>query len=240
MRHPFSPFRCFAVSLFLLLTLASCGEIELPQPDDGSNSPTEQPDGGATDDNGSSSSSDDDSSAGDDNAPGDDDSATDDSGNGTPSNDDQDSDNPDEPAADLHIGNACLTADGHLLIADRLYLSLEEFRNVSSAGGAYPTQAAELAAAYVEGNLKDWRVPTEDDVNVLQDALACASPSYVDVGTETLPPLNKELDARGYWGLYREWYIYGDASRVFGFTFDTTIRKATAKTLYLLRLVHDK
>lgn len=238
MRHPFSPFCSSVASFFLALTLAGCGEIELPQPDEGPDAPTEQPDGNK----GSSSSDDDRPSDGDDSNPEGSGSANGDDDSGSDNQDSIDNQDgaADKPAADLHIGNACLTADGHLLIADRLYLSLEEFKNVSSAGGANPTEAAEIAAAYVEGNLTGWRVPTERDVSVLQDALACASPSYVDEGTETLPPLNRELDARGYYGLYREWYIYGDASHVFGFTFETTTKKASGKSLYQLRLVHDK
>lgn len=233
MRHFYFPFRTSVASLFLLVSLASCGEMELPQHDDAPNSSTEQPKDGTPGDDNS-----DGDTPGDDNTPGE--SNSDDATSGDNNNDSATPGDADTPVGDLRIGNACLTLDGHLLIADRLYLSLEEFWSVSSAGGAHPTQAAELAAAYVEGNLKDWRVPTAQDVIVLQEALACVSPLYADEGTETLPLLNRELDARGYCGLYREWYIYGDAFTVFGFTFETTTTKASAKTLYRLRLVHDK
>lgn len=228
--HLFSPIlimRKILYSVMALLVLAtSCGEIELPQPDQGPG--TQQP-GKADGDKGSSDAGGSSDTGGSSDSSG----SSDAEGKG-------DSGDSDVPATDLRIGTATFTAGGHLLIADRLYLSLEEYSNVSSAYGSMPTQAAELAAAYAEGELTGWRVPTEADVTTLRDALACASPSYVEEGTETLPPLNKELERRGYYGLYREWYIFGDGNSVFGFTFDETTKKASKNQTYRLRLVRDK
>lgn len=231
--------RKFQYSVIALLFLATgCGEIDLPQPD--KDPVSEQPGegnegtGNNSGNTGTGNTGTGNTNAGD-NTPGNNESS--DAG-GKDENGKAEDSNP--STADLHIGNACLTADGHLLIADRLYLSLEEFSYVSSAYGSAPTQAAELAEAYIEGDLTGWRVPTENDVTLLRDALACSSPYYYDEGTETLPPLNEELEKRGYEGIFREWYIYGDGSKVFGFTDAETFAKASKSKTYRLRLVHDK
>lgn len=231
--------RKFQYSVIALLLLATgCGEIELPQPDKG---PSSEQTGEGNEGTGNNSGNTGTGNTG---------TGNNDAGDNSPGNSgSSDAEGKDEngkaedsnpAAADLHIGNATLTADGHLLIADRLYLSLEEFWYVSSAYGSAPTQAAELAEAYVEGELTGWRVPTEADVYLLRDALACSSPYYYDEGTETLPPLNEELKSRSYQSIDREWYIYGDGSNVFGFTDTETFKKASKSNTYRLRLVHDK
>lgn len=225
MHSSFSSFFFYIACFILAFTMVSCGELELPQVVDKPTSSTDQTNAGKDDEDDKE------------------DTAEGDPQHGNEGSKDEDAENPDEdnpPTEELQIGSATFTVDGHLLIAGSLYLSLGEFNKIESAFGENPQMAAETAASYVEGNLKDWRVPTEKDVTLLRDALACVSPYYDPEHEYTLPLLNLELSARGYANIYREWYIYGDATRVFGFTFDETEKKASASSTYLLRLVHDK
>lgn len=202
--------------LFLLLLLLpflalSCGELELPQKD------TVEQDSNDNDNDNDK----DDGDSNDDN---------DDDGNG-------DNDGDQQTGQAIDFGRACLTADGHLLIDDRLYLSLEEFWYVSSATGTKPTEAQDYAAAYSEGDLKGWRIPTADDVTILRDALACKSPYY---GKEQLTQINKVLSENDLPGIYRERYLCDGATQTFDFVLDSKLSAAGKSKTYLLRLVRDK
>lgn len=134
---------------------------------------------------------------------------------------------------DLTIGMASLTADGHLLIAGSLYLSLEEHRCVGK-------EAADFAETYEEGNLTDWHVPSKAEAQFLRDALACSSPYYYDEGNETLPPLNRKLEELSYTGIYRERYLCEDGTLTYDFQLATNISPASQTKTYRLRLVRSK
>lgn len=207
--------------LFFLLPLLaiSCGEIELPQSDkaDKTEQTTGKVDEGKTEDN-----------SGDNNEDGQD------------KNEDEGTEegNNDKPSQDQHFDRATITADGHLLIDDRLYISFYEFPDVPSAYSDSPTLALKYAQAYNEGDLKNWRIPTVEDVALLHDALAfIESPFY---GNELLAIINQQLTKRGEPGIYRERYLCDDAKKTFSFSADSNVTKAAAKTLYRLRLVCDK
>lgn len=133
----------------------------------------------------------------------------------------------------LTIGTANLTADGHLLIAGSLYLSLEERRCVGK-------EAADIAKTYQEGDLTDWHVPSKAEAQFLRDALACSSPYYYDEGNETLPPLNRKLEELSYIGIYSERYLCEDGTLTFDFKLGTNISSASKTQTYRLRLVRSK
>lgn len=210
------------ILFFLLPFLAiSCGEIELPQPDK-TEQTTDKVDEGKKDDNSSETNEDNQDKSEDENK---------EVGNEEEGNDKQ-------PSEDLQLGRASITADGHLLIDDRLYVSILEFADVPSAYSDSPTLALEYAQTYSEGKLKDWRIPTVEDVALLQDVLAFVdSPFY---GDEQLAVINKELLKRGETEICRERYLCDDAKKTFNFSAGSNVTKAAAKTLYRLRLVRDK
>lgn len=233
------------VLLPLQLATVSCGEIELPQPE-APNSPTEEHNdekpgnnGTGHDDGGQGDNKDNTGQGGDNQGNQNDGQGGDNQGNpndgqggGNQGNGDGAADNQDK-----QFGRAKLTADGHLLIDDSFYLSLEEYPNVPSAQSSQPKAAAELAAAYSEGDLTSWHIPTTDEALLLRQVLASESPYY---GKDPLPLLNKELDALGYIPIYRERYLCDEARKAFDFELDTNISAAAKSKTYRLRLVRAK
>lgn len=237
----------FQILLFAILPLLatlSCGELELPQPP-----ATEEPTPGNTDgttenpadgkDEPPTPSDDPDSPDGDGEETGQ--TPEDGEGGGEGAADEG---HPTPPANDRIFGKARLTSDGHLLIDDRIYFSVIEYRDVLSALSSTPNAAANIAAAYTEGRLTDgWRIPTLDDVAILRDALAGPSPYYPDPdapGSEVLPNLNQALDEAYLDGIFRERYLCDGAKRCFTFNVSESIQGAAKSTKYRLRLVRDK
>lgn len=225
--------------LFTLFTLG-CSPLELPPSDDNShenvttdNNSDDKVDGegaGAEDkpdDNGENKS--DDNGDAEDNGSGNNNANGDENQNADGSSDQQ--------TPDLHFGRTSLTSDGHLLIDDKLYLSVFEYRDVSSAKGNYPTEAGGYAANYHEGPLQGWRIPTTDDVRILRDALACESPYY---GDGDLRPLNDALTSRDLTPIYRELYLCEGATLCYTFDFQEQFRTTSKSKKYRLRLVRDK
>lgn len=231
--------RLFLSALLLLPLLSGCGEIEVPMKED------EHPQEMVPGDTGQKE---DDKTDGTDKA---DDSDKTDDGDETP-----DPENPDDPdgseqpdddtgvdtGEEQYVGEACFTADGHVLISDRLYLSIYNIKGVVSAYHAEsPTAAAEAAASYQEGNLKaGWRVPTEEEARFLIGIYSSSTSIY---GDEPLPVLNRALNARGYDAIIfdpDQRYLCADGQKSFSFQQGTRISKAGTKKEYCLRLVHDK
>lgn len=222
---------CIAgISAALLLTLLpGCGEIELPTADDpqppttpGTETPT--PPGG---DGGDGS-----GTAGDGNGPA------------------EDGGKPAEGGGDNtgDAGNTIQRIDGtgvsivngkHILIEDFCYLSAEE---LYGAYGAYADAAAyaatlEMADAYSEGELAEWRIPTEEEARRLRDCLESFNISY---GTEPLPLINKAVNALGWQQLSNDIrYLCDGGRKSFNLHPDGKVTKSGTKTMYSLRLVHD-
>lgn len=228
-----------SVSALLLLSTVSCGEIEIPQKG-ATEQPAPDPDGN-TDGTGGKE----DGAGGGTDTPSGDDSGEkpDDSGEKSDDNGEKPDDSGEKPddsgekQGDIVIGQVCFTADSHILIADQIYLSLEEYWYVSGANGPKPDEAKQYAEAYAEGDLTGWRIPTYDDAVLLRSTLACESPYY---GKEVLPQLNKVLDAHNCIGIYRERYLCDDAKKSFDFIFDGNITTTSKSKTYRLRLVRDK
>lgn len=219
--------------LFILISLltVSCGEIELPQPDhaeqttDNSNEDQESGNVNKEDNNGT-------------NEEGNQDNNGENEDNNQNENENEGDNSGNQPSEGINFGRASITADGHLLIDDRLYVSLLEIPDVPSAYSDSPTLAFEYAQEYSEGELTNWRIPTLEDVGLLRDVLA-----YIDAavtGKELLATINKELEKRGERGIYHERYLCDEAMRSFNFSSEGIITKASSKTLYRLRLVCDK
>lgn len=145
-----------------------------------------------------------------------------------------------EQVQEQRVGKALFTADGHVLIDDRLYLSIFEIRGVVSAYNVEdPTAAVRAAAEYAEGNLDaGWRIPTEEEVSYLRDMYASSTYYY---GDEPLPLLNRALEAREYEMISLDMrYLCAEGEKTFNFELGKKVTKAGAKTTYRLRLVHDK
>lgn len=217
LQRPLFAALCFA----LLLGYSGCGEIELPG--------TERPADGQTETPGTDIPP----ATGDDPAP---DEPAPEQGGETPGEDPTD---PAPEAKDLQVGRATLTADGHLLIDGRFYLSLKEWREVPSAlNEAEPTGAARRAADYEEGDLKDWHIPTTEEAALLREIYCAESQFY---GKEELPTLNKELYARELEMFYRtEPYLFNEAREAFTLELGARTTKATKTKKYRLRVVHDR
>lgn len=220
--------RCIPQLLLCSFLALSCGEIELPQSTGNTEQPAEEGDDKErpTD------------TTGDENAPGDNTPGNgNDTTGGTPGDGNGTTGDDAQTPQDIVIGRVCLTADNHIIVDNRLYLSAGEFWYVSSASGSEPKAAQKLATDYTEGELRKWRIPTDNDVELLRDALACESPYY---GKGTLPKLNQALESRELNGIYRERYLCSDAAYTFDFLLDTNVAKASKNATYRLRLVRDK
>lgn len=203
----------------LLVSTAGCGEIDLPQPE-GDTPPTQSTPGGSP-------------SGG----------AQDETGGGqdeTGGSSDETGGSSDETGGEETQSKTRLTSDGHLLIDDTFYLSVQEWRQVVSAyNAATPSMAADKAEAYKEGDLDSgWRIPTEDDVRLLRDVLACEGGFY---GKDLLPQLNHQLEEYTLAPLSpSDRYLCDEGRKTYTFKIDDNVSKAGAKTGYRLRLVHDK
>lgn len=76
------------------------------------------------------------------------------------------------------IPETCTLWNGHAVVAvqnttattaDLLLLSLKEWKDVASAkSDEKPTQATTLAAAYNEGGISGWRIPTKDEADLIK------------------------------------------------------------------------
>lgn len=244
----------YALCCTLPACITACGEIELPQPEAPGN--TERPphpeDSAAPD--GPDNPDDPDNPENPENPENPDTPDTPDNPDtpDTPDNPDnpdtpdspENPDTPDTPAdeepAVQVFGPVTLTADGHILFNDTFYISVEEFRNVTSAYSTTPDAAAEYAATYTEGDLSGWHIPTAEEAEMLHEALACTSPYYQEKGTEVLPLLNRALAERDWRGLYREWYLCDEGRQVFDFDISNSLKKAAKTTKYRLRLTRAK
>lgn len=178
-----SSLRLAIIAACLLLPFAvGCGEIELPGHDDGPTS--EEPTLPADDDK------DDDASTGDDNGEPEDNPNDDPSNGGGENGGDDDTKGDDNaPEDNVQSGQATLTADGHILVDGRLYLSIIEYSGIK---GDEATKAVETAKKYAEGTLKGWRIPTRDDAKALTAVLASETQWY---GNSSLALLNHALEA---------------------------------------------
>lgn len=228
--------RLFLSALLLLSLLSGCGEIEVPMKEDEHPQEVVPGDTGQKEDD---TGRDKDDSGNTDDPDNSDDAEGKDEGEIT-----IDPEVPDdaEVTEEQYVGEACFTADGHVLISDRLYLSIYNIKGVVSAYHAEsPTAAAEAAASYQEGNLKaGWRVPTEEEARFLIGIYSSSTSIY---GDEPLPVLNRVLNARGYDAIIfdpDQRYLCADGQKSFSFQQGTRISKAGTKKEYCLRLVHDK
>lgn len=210
----------------LLSVVAGCGEIELPVKEDEHPQQTQpsQPE-----------------------------KPTETDGSGEPdtpqgSGDPQEPDSPTTPGDETgesggqeqQVGEACFTADGHLLIADSFYLSISNVKGVVSAYNEDTPEAADQAAAdYKEGNLTSgWRIPTEEEARTLLSLYASTTYYY---GPEPLPVLNRALETMEYDMIsFSERYLCADGTKTFCFEQGKKVTKAGAKKEYYLRLVHAK
>lgn len=182
---PISNIRLAFITASLLLPLAvGCGEIELPThvnpltPEEPSKPADEDKDEGGQTDNGSNEPEEgtDDGNQGEGNENESDDETRDDNDKGDQSQDVQSN------------GTAVLTSDGHILIGNRLYLSVIEYFNIK---GDEAKNVEDKAKQYTEGSLKGWRVPTHDDVTILTGVLTSENPWY---GNSALALLNQALE----------------------------------------------
>lgn len=254
-------FTTFAFLFAVLLPSAvGCGEIDLPQPDDGGqqgnvdNGGGSDNHGGTGDNSGSGSSGSNDGGSGTGNGgngagngengtgnggsgTGNGGNGTGDSGSGTGDSEsgtgDSDTPAPGSIAAGKH---AVITADGHILIDGRLYLSVKEYRDIPADGST----AKAKASAYVEDNLSGWRIPTSADVELLLSLYRSESYYY---GTGELPALNSVLRSVGIEPLYTFEFYLCEEGRSY-FTLDLNAEKSVdavqTKKKYRLRLVRNK
>lgn len=216
--------------LFSLLILAftACGEIELPA-DDKAGSGTENTQ--KPEDNNGKPDKDDEKPDDGDEKPDDGDEKPDDGkgnnvgGGGTAS---------DEVC--IEGTNSVITASGHLLIEGQFYFALHDYYPVMSAYAA-PELLAEYVATYTEGDLKNWRIPTEDEARFMKEIFATTSiadktsPTYwLNIALANIQADLLDTSMR---------YLCEDGTKTFRFYPNTNITKAGSKTKYRLRLVHD-
>lgn len=216
----------------LLPSAVGCGEIDLPQPDNG-DQPGNVDNGGGSDNHGdaggeSGNGGSDNSGSG----SGDNGSGSGDNGSGSGDNDSGEDLSGATPAGQ----HAVITADGHVLIDGRLYISVVDFRSIPGDG----TTAKTKASAYTEGDLSGWRVPTRSDVDLLL-GLYRGSDAYYGEGE--LPALNRALQKADFDTFYlTERYLF-DGGRSY-FTLDIKASESTGAAQddkkYYLRLVRDK
>lgn len=124
-------------------------------------------------------------------------------------------------------------------IIPMLLLSLSEWTGVTSATHEEtPDMAAEIAAAYTEGDLTGWRIPTRREVNKM-----CATLGYITLeetnaflSTNGIVPLSTGTDSETKNTIR---YLCDDAA--FSFTWDSegSPSKAGSKRGYHLRLVNS-
>lgn len=239
--------KSFAVfTLLFTFTLAGCGEIDINEikdqekqeqtadtDDSSDNDDEDESDNDDTDDPSKDNPSDDQDDNGD--------SGTD-SGTGTGSGTEDDSGTGTDSETDSSSENQSImtfTQEGHLLIGDSLYVSLEDFRTVHSAYYASsPNEAAELAGAYTEKGLVGWHIPTEGEARFLKSILDDDSAFY---GNTNLPKLNQMLLKRDLDAIdIGSRYLCADAQKTYSFLIGSNITKAGSKTTYRMRLVREK
>lgn len=230
----------------LLPSAVGCGEIDLPQPDNG-DQPGNVDNGGGSDNHGDAGGesgnggSDNSGSGSGDNGSGSDNSGSGSGDNGSNSDNNGsgsgDNDSGDDLSGAMPAGqHAVITVDGHVLIDGRLYISVVDFRSIPGDG----TTAPATASAYTEGNLSGWRVPTRSDVDLL---LSLYRGETWYFGEGELPALNKALEQAQLEPLYLvERYLF-DGGRSY-FTLDIKASESTGAAQddkkYYLRLVRDK
>ena len=170
------------ITTSLLLPFAvGCGEIELPTREE--TPKTEEPATPADDEQDNEKTDDQGEAPG-----GSSDDGNQGSGNENNGDDNPNDDNPnDEHDADTPSNTAILTADGHILVGNRLYLSIIEYVGIQ---GDEATKAGETAKKYVEGTLKGWRIPTRNDAKVLTAVLTSETQWY---GGSPMAVLNHAL-----------------------------------------------
>ena len=243
--------------LFSLLILAftACGEIELPA-DDKAGSGTENTQ--KPEDNNGKPDKDDEKPDDGDEKPDKDDEKPDD-GDEKPDKDDEKPDDGDEKPDDgdekpddgkgdnaggggtasdevcIEGTNSVITASGHLLIEGQFYFALHDYYPVMSAYAA-PELLAEYVATYTEGDLKNWRIPTEDEARFMKEIFATTSiadktsPTYwLNIALANIQADLLDTSMR---------YLCEDGTKTFRFYPNTNITKAGSKTKYRLRLVH--
>ena len=132
--------------------------------------------------------------------------------------------------------NSVITASGHLLIEGQFYFALHDYYPVMSAYAA-PELLAEYVATYTEGDLKNWRIPTEDEARFMKEIFATTSiadktsPTYwLNIALANIQADLLDTSMR---------YLCEDGTKTFRFYPNTNITKAGSKTKYRLRLVHD-
>ena len=126
----------------------------------------------------------------------------------------------------------------HCPVTENLYISLQEWSNLGSANNeSNPNQAREIANSYTEGELSNWRIPTEEEAKEIRslylgEALVNLNALLTEKGGS--PVQDYEIDestAR---------YLCERAYKTFSFA-NTNISTAGAKVdTYRLRLVHDR
>ena len=232
------PFRHLFRILFLPLCIfcSGCGEIELPEEDDkditskpenpsdnddkdspsednGNDNPSDEENGGSTSEEGGST---DLPSSGNDNT-----------GSGN-----------EEQSIRPITGTGCSIVDGkHLLLEGYFYISRIEIQGCYGAFADTDLLAPtlEYANSYEEEELKNWRIPTEDEARILKNYLDSNTMEY---GKEPLALLNTVLYELG-WDPVSNYvrYLCANGEKSFLLTPDGKVTKSGAKTTYTLRLV---
>lgn len=160
------------------------------------------------------------------------------------SDDNRQEDDNDGDKDDLQIGRTKLTADGHIVIDDKLYLSAIEYRDI--VGGS--TTPETIAKNYEEGSLKGWRIPTLNDAKILTDVLTSETQWY---GNSPMGLLNHALEESNL--EVDQLYLFeGDGTKPIYYLCDAgtmaytyaeqaqqQFTKVSTKNKYRLRLVKD-
>ena len=217
------------VLLPLFIVIAGCGEIELPGDDD-KDTPTnpEKPSDNQDKDSPSEDNGNDNPSGGEDG----------DSPSGGGGNTDQPSTGDEDQSIRPITGTGCSIVDGrHLLLDGYFYISRIE---ISGCYGAFAdpdlfASTLEYVNSYEEEDLKNWRIPTEDEARILKSKLNSFKMQY---GNEPLPLLNNALyELKWHQVSNGLRYLCANGEKSFLLTPDGKITKSGAETTYTLRLV---
>lgn len=120
--------------------------------------------------------------------------------------------------------------------ADIILISLTEWSGISSAyNSEIPNMANDIAESYTEDGLKDWMIPTKDDIKIIRNS----------IGLEYLADTNNTLQENSYTPLKYGEDIENDATirylcedAKYSYAWDTaTTTKAGSRRSYHLRLV---
>ena len=217
------------VLLPLCIVIAGCGEIELPGDDD-KDTPTnpEKPSDNQDKDSPSEDNGNDKPSGGEDG----------DSPSGGGGNTDQPSTGDEDQSIRPISGTGCSIVDGkHLLLDGYFYISRDELMGCYGAFADPDLFAVTLEYAdnYEEEELKNWRIPTEDEARILKMHLDSYTMEY---GKEPLPLVNTVLYELG-WDPINNYlrYLCANGEKSFRLTPDGKVTKSGSKTTYSVRLV---